>query len=114
MKTLERSLMHQFHHPWGCGCGPKAITDILDRIPKKINGRLPDGFQARGYGMLAVRGWALHKWLVAVALSQIGPLIFLIRWLCSHPGDLQNAFMLSMSTWAALSAIVIFPDSWSL
>jgi hypothetical protein len=64
--------------------------------------------------MLAVRGWALHKWLIAVALSQIGPLIFLIRWLCSHPGDLQNAFMLSMSTLAALSAIVIFPDSWSL
>jgi hypothetical protein len=106
--------MHQFHHPWGCGCGTQAIVDILERIPKKISGRLPNEFQAKGYGMLAVRSWALHKWLIAVALSQIGPLIFLVRWLYAHPGDLQNAFMLSMSTLAILGAIVVFPDSWSL
>jgi hypothetical protein len=114
LKTLECSLRHQFHHPRGCGCSADEIIRILQRIPTKINGKLRNNVQTNGYGMLAVRRWALHKWLIAVAISQLGPVIFLIRWLCSHPGDLQNAFMLSMSSLAVLAAIVAFPDSWNL
>ena len=73
----------------------KDIEDVLKRIPKRTNGKIEMKFGAPGYGMYAVPGWAFWKPLVALVLTQIGPLIFAIRSLCGHPGDLQNALILS-------------------
>lgn len=90
------------------------MQDIITRIPKKINGRLEQEYGALGYGMHAVPGWAVWKLMAALVLSQVGPLVFLIKWLCGHKGDLQNAFTLSMYLIALLNLIVVVPDVWSL
>lgn len=64
--------------------------------------------------MHAVPGWAVWKLMVALFLSQLGPLVFFIKWLSGHPGDLQNAFALSMYLIALLNLVVVIPDVWSL
>jgi hypothetical protein len=112
--VLEEKLKHQFHHFRSCGCGTAEIADILRRVPKKIDGLLRDDVEVIGYGMLAVRRWSFIKWLIAVALSQVGHFIFIASWLRAHHGDLQNAFMLSVTMFAVLGAIVVFPDTWTL
>ena len=90
------------------------MEDILTRIPKKTNGRLKKEYGALGYGMHAIPGWAVWKLMVALFLSQLGPSVFLIKWLYGHPGDLQNAFSLSMYLIALLNLVVIIPDVWNL
>ena len=62
--------MHHFHNPRGCTA--QDITDILDRIPKKIGGKLEHRFGAVGYGMHAVPSWAFWKVLVALAVCSLG------------------------------------------
>lgn len=103
--------MHSFHNPGGC-CA-QDIEDIISRIPKKINGRLVKGYGVLGYGMHALPGWAFWKLMVAFFLTQIGPSIFFIKWLCGHSGDLQNAFSLSLYLLALLNLLVLVPDIWS-
>lgn len=104
--------MHHLHNPRGCGA--HDIEDILKRVPKKTIGKLEMKFGVAGYGMHAVPGWAFWKLLVALLLTQIGPLIFAIRWLCGHPGDLQNAFILSFYLMGLLNLVVVVPDIWSM
>jgi len=103
--------MHYFHHQ--SDCGSEEIEDILSRVPKKVNGKLENKNHAVGYGMQAVPGLALWKVLIALALIHIGPLIFAGRWLCGHPGDLQNAFLSLFYLVGLLNIIVILPDIWS-
>jgi hypothetical protein len=86
----------------------------LSRIPKKIDGKLESKYGAVGYGMRAITGWAVWKLFVALILLQIGPLIFAGRWLCGHPGDLQNAFTLSFYLFGLLGLGIIMPEIWSL
>ena len=90
------------------------MYDILTRIPKKTNGRLKHEYGALGYGMHAVPGWAVWKLMVALIISQLGSAIFVIKWLCGHGGDLQNAFSLSMYAIAVMNLVVVVPDFWSL
>ena len=105
--------MHHFHNPRGCGA--EDVEDILSRIPKKIKGKLVNKYGIQGYGMQAVSGWALWKFILAVFISQIGPLGFAAKWLWGgHPGDLQNAFMVSMWVFAAMGSVVVVPDVWKL
>ena len=78
LRTLETNLMDHFHNPRGCTA--QDITDILDRIPKKTGGKLEHRFGAVGYGMHAVPSWAFWKVLVALAVLQLGPLVFAVRW----------------------------------
>lgn len=104
--------MHHFHTT--SGCGAQDIEDILKRLPKKVNGKLEMRFGAAGYGAYAVPGWAFWKLLTALVLTQIGPSIFAIRWLCGHPDDLQNAFILSFYSVALLNLVVVVPEIWSM
>lgn len=90
------------------------MQDIITRIPKKTNGRLKREYGALGYGMHAVPGWAVWKLMVVLVVSQAGPAVFMIKWLCGHAGDLQNAFSLSMYLIALLNLVVVVPDVWSL
>ncbi|KAL2057472.1 hypothetical protein ABVK25_002525 [Lepraria finkii] len=103
--------MHQFHNLRGCTA--QDVTNILDRIPKKIRGKLEHRFGAVGYGMHAVPEWAFWKVLVALAVLQLGPLVVAVRWLCGHPGDLQNGFNLSMYLVGLMNVLVVMPDIWS-
>lgn len=112
IKTLEQSLVHGFHDPRGCTA--QDMEDIITRIPKKTNGRLKKEYGTLGYGMHAVPGWAVWKLMVALLLTQLGPSVFVIKWLCGHPGDLQNAFSLSMYLIGLLNLVVVIPDVWSL
>ena len=104
--------MHHFHNLRGCTA--QHITDISDRIPKKIGAKLEHRFGAVGYGMYAVPSWAFWKVLVALAVLQLGPLVFVVRWLCGHPGELQNAFTLSMYLVELMNVLVVMPDIWSM
>jgi hypothetical protein len=105
-------IMHHFYHPSGC-CGTEEIEDILCRVPKKVNGKLENKIHAVGYGLQAVPGVALWKVLVALAFLHVGPLIFAVRWLLGHPGDLQNAFLSLFYLVGLLNLIVVLPDIWS-
>ncbi|KAI9867950.1 MAG: hypothetical protein M1813_007772 [Trichoglossum hirsutum] len=111
VKTLEKTLIHHFHNR---GCSADDAQHILERIPKKANGKLKTCYAADGYGMLAVPGWAVWKVIAVFAVSQICPLAYAIRWLCGHPGDLQNAFVLSMYLVGVFNILLVFPDLFSM
>lgn len=95
-------------------CCEDDIQDTLERIPKKINGRLENKKHAEGYGILALPGLAMWKVFLALALVHVGPLIFLGRWLVGHPGDLQNGTQLLFYLMMLLALLVVIPDMWSL
>ena len=64
LRTLETSLMHDIHNPRGCTA--QDITDILDRIPKEIGGKLEHRFSAVGWDtvcMLYLVGLSGKSWL---------------------------------------------------
>lgn len=52
--------------------------------------------------------------MVALLISQLGPAVFVVKWLAGHGGDLQNAFSLSMYAVAVINLVVVVPDFWSL
>jgi hypothetical protein len=92
---------------------PACAADIpwvLRRLPKKITGELANELGERGYGMLALSGWVLWKFILALAMSQLAPLPFAIRWLMGHPGDLQNALQVQFYCLGVLSVVVVLPD----
>ncbi|KAI9774940.1 MAG: hypothetical protein M1840_000156 [Geoglossum simile] len=112
VKTLEKTLMHHFHNHHGCSADD--AQHILERIPKKANGKLKTCYAADGYGMHAVPGWAVWKIVALFAVSQICPLAYAIRWLCGHAGDLQNAFVLSMYLVGVFNILLIFPNLFTM
>ncbi|KAI9782683.1 MAG: hypothetical protein M1839_004670 [Geoglossum umbratile] len=112
VKTLEKTLMHYFHNNHKCSADD--AQHILERIPKKANGKLKTCYAADGYGMHAVPGWAVWKVLAVFTISQILPLAYAIRWLCGHPGDLQNAFVLSMYLVGVFNILLVFPSLFSM
>lgn len=89
-------------------CSSDDIQDTLERIPKKINGRLENKKHA------ALPGLSFWKVILALALVHVGPLIFLGRWLYGHPGDLQNGTQLLFYLMMLLALLVVIPDMWSL
>jgi hypothetical protein len=100
--------MHHFH------ASPSACTSdipfVLARLPKKTTGELAMGCGERGYGLLAISGWALWKVVLALAASQLVPVGFAIRWLMGHPGDLQNALQIGFYSLGVLNLLVVLPD----
>jgi hypothetical protein len=111
-QSLRQSLIHHIQNS-SC-CSTEDIEDTLDRIPKKVNGKLENKRRAVGYGILAVPGLSFWKVILALALVHIGPLIFLGRWLYGHPGDLQNGTQLLFYLMTLLNVLVVIPDMWSL
>lgn len=107
-----QTLKHHLINPHKCS--NKDVEEIMLLVPKKVNGLLERKFGIVGWGVLAVPGLAIWKCFIALALSQIPPAIFAIRWLLGHPGDLQNAFLLSFYILGALNVILIIPEKWSL
>jgi hypothetical protein len=107
-----QTLKHHLTNPQKCS--NKDIEEIMLLVPKKVNGLLERKFGVIGWGVLAVPGLAIWKCLTALALSQIPPAIFAIRWLLGHPGDLQNAFLFSFYILGALNVVLIIPEKWSL
>ncbi|KAG8530715.1 uncharacterized protein KY384_004072 [Bacidia gigantensis] len=112
IKSLEARLLHSLHAPHECEA--EDMEDIVSRIPKKVNGKLINGLDIEGYGMQAIPGWSVWRAMVALFLSQVDPLIFAVRWLCGHSGDLQNAFQLAVYLLGFLNIVVVMPDVWSL
>jgi hypothetical protein len=90
------------------------MEDVMLLVPKKVNGLLERKFGVIGWGIQAVPGLAIWKCFVALLLSQIPTVIFAVRWLFGHPGDLQNAFLFSFYILGLLNVVIIIPDKWCL
>jgi hypothetical protein len=110
VERLESTASHrmQMHSgiwwPWrsrcrsSSACSPFDSFELLSLIPKR---KRPIHRQANeGYGMQPVTRIAIWKLIVGSLLGLGGPVGFMIYWLQSHPGDLQNA-------WMPFSAVVI-------
>jgi hypothetical protein len=111
MDGVEALLRHRLTESRWCRCGLRCkCENVLRLLPKKINGRLMNELWATGYGLKAITAWSFIRTVAAFILLQVPPLIFAIRWLIGHPGDLQNAFLLEVLLISMLNIFVVLPD----
>jgi len=76
--------MEYFESP---SCAGTSVKTLLS-LPKKINGKICP-LNNIGWGLHAHEKPSLFKVFCLIILPSI---VFVICWLCLHPGDLQGAF----------------------
>lgn len=104
---LEASVKHYLHNYakyFGNWFGSRrkhaSQRTLLPRIPKKRPPRLVPRTETEGYGMQAIARLAVYKIVIMFVAWQSGSIVFLIYWLYTHKGDLQNAFVPITTTMA--------------
>ena len=107
IKDVEAIMRYRFEYP---SCAGLAQFAALSRLPKKKSGKLEDKEGIEGYGIQAISAWCFWKACFAFPLVQVPALVFAIRWLIGHAGDLQNAFMVEAVLLAALNILVVQRD----
>lgn len=83
--TMEE-LMEYFESP---SCAGTSVKTLLS-LPKKINGKICPVNKV-AWGLHAHENPSLFKVLCLIILPST---VFIICWLCLHPGDLQGAIAL--------------------
>jgi hypothetical protein len=81
-----------------------ALYNVLERIPRKVNGNMKT---FDGYGMYAISAYCLWKAVLALFIASIPSGIFMVRWLVGHKGDWQNALGLLVVTYSLLNILVL-------
>jgi len=111
MDGVEKLLQHRFTEKHWCRCEIKCkCENVLQLIPKKVNGKLKDEAWVEGYGLKAITAWSFSRTVTAFLILQVPPIVFAVRWLIGHPGDLQNAFFLEFLLISLLNIFVVLPD----
>lgn len=101
LRIMAADLTHYFHRH---GDAQAHSQNCLKGIPKKKKGPLPNKDKVEGYGIYAVSGWSLWRFLCLLALSQIIGLGFAVWWLVKvDHKDLQNALAPALYVCALLT-----------
>ena len=107
VRLAEQALIQYYHGYEKCHHPADRFERLLLGIPHRINGA-EIGF--RGYGIMARQGWTLPKLAAFALITQGWAMVFVVYWLCSHPGDLQNAFAPAMYSLGIVGVFVTIPD----
>jgi hypothetical protein len=103
----EARLAH--HLQCKCSHTEEEINEIISGLPRKKENSGASG-ETVGYGIHAVEGWSVFKFLVVLSMSTLLGLVFFGFWLLEHPGDLQNASIPFFMLIAVIGAFVAIPD----
>ncbi|KAL8824288.1 MAG: hypothetical protein Q9170_008205 [Blastenia crenularia] len=106
VSLAEQALIHYYHGYEKCFATDR-FDNLLLGIPHRINGA---EIRFKGYGIWAKQGWTLPKLAGFVLITQGWAMLFVIYWLCRHPGDIQNAFVPALYSLALVTVFVAIPD----
>lgn len=86
IKWVEDNIAYRFYRP-----GNPGVEPLVKHLPKLVQ-KWTDSIPSEGYALYNIIAWSFLRTLLWFILVQIPPVIFAVRWLLGHHGDLQNAF----------------------